>query len=770
MAVTNSSGDLTFTNTAGNQAIAELPLTISAGDASRAHTFSFTVGRRPLYFRAGTSSGDQSIVADTVFPVGTHWITFTPGSTSIYLQFYLDDAGTATLTSFNIEDNQTVALPTPYNTADDLRALRFAQSLNTMYFANGNDEMQVFERRGVNSWSFRPFQPNDGPFQGLSDDTAAITMTPAAKTGTTTITASTAYFAQGMDGSLLRLTHSGSYVTDTLSAPEDVTAAIQISGVESDRNFRFNITGTWTGSITLQRSVGNEFTFTDYATYTTNGTRYLSDGLDNQIIYYRLKATSLSSGSAVGELIYGAGYTDGVARIVSVDADNTVTVDVLQPFSTTDETNNWSLGSWSSYYGHPSAVALFDGRLWVARASNYYGSASDNFSSFEIGVLDNPAISRRFGGRMNEVRWLASGSHLLAGLSGGEYEIRSNGRDDVITPANVKSRIQSTKGSANIQPIVQDSSVAFVSRSKERVYLFGYSSDTGDLQTDDLTRFSRTIAGDDGFREIAWQEEREPRLWAVLEDGTIACLLFNMRESIVAWSKIDIGGRVRSIGVLPDTPADRVYVLVEREVNGSTNYYVERFAVDEYTTLQDSWHLASALSTTLGSETNTFSNLDHLEGEEVYAWLNGQASGPHTVTSGSITTSFSGTKAIVGLLMEGRYRSGRLGGPEAMGRKVKVSSFDMLFKDTAAGAVSWGSSYESADLNQLEDRVQMSFTDASLSFDSQLQVYGANDEPYFYEGFVNSGYEVDQRFYLKMSTPGPATVLSVVPNITFNQK
>jgi len=390
---------ITFTGTAGNIAIARSSVTTAA--PTDLVSFEFTITRRPLVLRVGTSAGGQEVLTDSPFLPGFHIVSFTPGVSPYYVEFRMVGVGTATLDGFARIAPGVMEIETPY-LASAIPSVRHAQSLNTVFFAGGGAEMQVLERRGQNSWSFRPWVQYDGPFAPLNlTDT---TLTAAARTGTTTLTASTELFATTDVGALIRLTHDGQFETEDFSAVDNLTDAIRVSGITTSRQFQVSITGTFTGTILLERSIGNEYSFGTFASYTSATAVTIDDDLDNQIIYYRLRMSAYSSGTATVELTYGSGVTDGVARVITVDADNQVTVDVIEPFAKTTATTLWNFGEWSVRYGYPAAVALFDGRLWTARGNYYWGSASDDFGSFAIGPLADQAIGRTFGGRMSSTR------------------------------------------------------------------------------------------------------------------------------------------------------------------------------------------------------------------------------------------------------------------------------------------------------------------------------------------------------------------------------
>jgi hypothetical protein len=85
--------------------------------------------------------------------------------------------------------------------------------------------------------------------------------------------------------------------------------------------------------------------------------------------------------------------------------------------------------------------------------------------------------------------------------------------------------------------------------------------------------------------------------------------------------------------VLPGDEQDRVYAAVKRVVNGSTVYYLEKFALDSEAKVDDVTKVMDA-HVTFGAGLTTISGLTHLEGRTVVAW----ADGAPVVQLGTTTT------------------------------------------------------------------------------------------------------------------------------------
>ncbi len=85
-------------------------------------------------------------------------------------------------------------------------------------------------------------------------------------------------------------------VTRTITTNSQFTDPVKLSGY-----FNVSISGTWTGTITVQRSWDLGSTLLDVDTWTANTEEYGLEPEHTNTVYYRIgaKADALSSGSAV---------------------------------------------------------------------------------------------------------------------------------------------------------------------------------------------------------------------------------------------------------------------------------------------------------------------------------------------------------------------------------------------------------------------------------------------------------------------------------------
>jgi len=760
MGITVTGADIAFVTTAGSEAVARSTVTTASPSAEA--SFSFEVQRRPLKMRAGTSAGAQDIFTDITLYPGEHVITFTPGASPYYIEFRLPDTGyvgaaegKASLIGFEVLTAGDLLVPTPWQ-ENVLRTLRLEQSFDVAWIATKSEQTRVLERRGEKSWSLRNFQPENGPFANLNVTTT--TMTCNSTTGQGTLSSSAPIFRESHAGALFKLIHQGQYITASIDALSEASEAVRVSGAGDNRKFTLVIAGVFSGTLVLQRSVGNELNWVTYQTHSSTTDTTYDDDLDNQIIYYRVIATAWTSGTATVALTHANGSTEGIVRIHSVEADNSATVDVLRPVGKTTATTDWAFGAWSDAAGWPAALALADGRLWAGRDDRFWGSESDNFEAFEVGVEDDDAITRRVTGGWGSTVWMAGVGRLMIGMDAREAEISVSALDELATPSTAKSRPRSRRGSASAQGQVIDEAVAFIDRSRRKV--FRMELEGAQYQLGELTRLHRTIAGDEGttngFLECAVQYNPEPRIWLPCDDGRMAVLLFEPTEGVVAWCRlVDPGAYYESVCCLPGAVEDTIYFVVRRTIGGSTVRYVEKLSSEAWEDMEDVWRLRSAVEYS-GTSTTSITGLTHLEGQSVYAWTNGYQQGPFTVASGAITLTYAATYAIVGLLYEGKYKSGRLAGAAGLAQDKKVARLGMLVYRSSPGAIKFGRDFTNMEALKGASPASYDAPMEEITSDVNHPFQGANDK--------------DARVCISMPTAGPATVLGLIPHVETNER
>lgn len=732
---------------------------VATANVGAPHALRIVVAKGPVTLRVGSSSLGSQILADTALGTGTHSIVIVPSGT-FYLQFRSRLSRTVLVDSVSVEGAGVLSLPTPY-AAGDLPLLRPEESADVVYVACAGRQQRKIERRDNGSWSIVLYEPEDGPSR--VENVGPTTLTPSAISGTITLTASDSLFRPTNVGSLYAITSVGQRVETTFGTDNVFGDPIRVAGIGESRRFAIIITGVFVATITLQRSVGVLNAWEDVTTYTTVQDITYNDGLDNQIVYFRLavKPGAYTSGSAASILNYSSGSIRGVVRITGYTSDVLVTADVLKALGGTDATDVWAEGSWSPRRGYPSSARIHDGRLWWAGKDFFFGSVTDGFESFDpTYVGDAGPIQRSVGsGPIDSVTWMMSLNRLVAGTDGAVVECRSSSLDEPLTPTNFTPKTPATKGSARVDAVKVDDMALFVQRSGFRVLQVTYTIQKQGADLTDLTVLAPEVC-EPGIITMAVQREPDTRIHCVLSDGTVAVLLFDPVEDVKCWVKVETQGFVTDVVITPGLTEDAVHYVVRRVIGGVDRYFYERWALESearrqtWNKLADSFVIASSASSV---------SLPHLEGQTVVAWGSGRDLGTFEVSGGVIDLGGAFTNVCAGLGYEARFKSTKLAylvppGKSGLGARKRLDMLGVVLADAHAQGLQYGRDFDSMDdMPQVED-------------------WGAIDLNAVNEDYEKAMFEfpgewtIDARLCLRAAAPRPCTVLAAVIGMTTNVK
>ena len=765
-------GYMSLIGTRFNAAIMRQAVTVIAADRNKEHGLKIVIERGLVTLKVGSTAGGSDYIAERQLGAGVYSLAFTP-SGDFNVEFSNRSEAAAYVDSIAVESSGDMTIAVPWKTGD-LENLRWDASADVTYVAADGYQQRKILRLGTRSWGVIKYQPEDGPFRTVN--TTTLTMTAGALTGDTTLTASRAYFDANHVGALFELTTRGQKVSVTLTGEAQFSESIRVVGVGSSRIFDLDITGTWTATVTLQRSFDDESSWTDVTTYTTNQNTTVNDGLDNEIVYYRIGVDTgdYTSGTAVATLEWSGGGITGHCRVTAFTSSTVVNIAILDHIGQTTATDNWSEGLWSDYRGWPTVVTLYEGRLFWAGSDWVVGSVSDAFESFDDETEgDSGPIVRSIGtGPIDFMNWIQPVQRLLIGTQTAEISARASSQDELLTPTNFNIKAASTQGSARVNSVRADSDAIYVQRSELRLYQAKFDLAASDYVSTDLTILCPEI-GDPGIVRMAIQRQPDTRIHCILSDGTVAMLVYNPAEDVKAWVKIETDGDVEDVFVMPGELEDVVYYCVNRTVNGVTKRYLEKWAMESDCVGGSPFNeQADCFAMFINNPASaTVSGLDHLEAASVVAWADGKClrdtSGniaTFTVSSGAITltnngSSYTGTRGIVGLPYTGQFKSAKLPYAASLGtplsQRQRISQIGLILVDTHNQGLEAGRSFTSGELYNLPKTYQGTTVDPD-------DVHSFRDD-----GMVTFPGKslIDARLCLQAKAPRPCTVAAAVIGI-----
>lgn len=745
-------GGMSLNGSGSNAAARWQPVRVLTTGRPTEHAVRVSVAQGPVTLKIGYTAGADSVLGETELGTGEHSLAFLPQRSVFYVHLSHRGDHTALVSSIEIERPGPIELRSPFGFRN-LQNVRYAQSRDVVFLACNEQEPYRIERRGPRSWSIVKYEALDGPFK--PENLSRVTIEPSGLEGDIELTASASLFKPGHVGALFRLSSSGQRAAEPIVAENVFTEAIRVTGVGNDRAFRAAASGAGVAVVTLQRSVGAPGEWEDVQTITEGTT--INDDLDNQVVFYRIgvKTGDYTSGVTNVSLTFARGSVDGICRIVRTIAPRRAKAIVLRAFGSTDPTSIWAEGAWSDAEGWPTAVGLFEGRLWWGGRGRLWGSVSDAFDRFDDRLEgDSAAISKAISdGPSDIVSWLGVGQRLVVGTTGGVFEARASVQDEPLTPTSCELRRFSTMGAANVAAVQVEDRLNFVQRAGRE--LLEAAVRPGGLRPE-AARLTAHVPeiGESEFVRVAVQTQPDVRIHCVRADGSVAILVSDPSEDVRCWIEIETDGRVEDVCVLPGGAEDAVYYLVRRAIDGKVRRYHERWAEEKACRGGVLNCQVDAFKLYQNVQASVLAGLAHLEGREVDIWADGTARDRAVVTDGAVDVSGPQCRdAVVGLPYEARFRSVKLAygarGGTALTQPKRVNRLGFVLADVHADGLRFGPDYERLDSLPRRSDYDIHNPDAVYA------EYDVDGAPF------PGSWSSDARVCLKAESPKPCTVLGL---------
>lgn len=419
------------------------------------------------------------------------------------------------------------------------------------------------------------------------------------------------------------------------------------------------------------------------ASSATAGNWYISGGLSEATIYspsgdYLMEGDDVSISFGIASLRPGDegvyitsvknrtnDLGDLVVRLDFISSATVATGKVVSAFNAKKVSNQWKPSVIEVRDGifsegrFPSAVAFKDqrlylgggvqnpSRLWASEIGDIYNFGwSNSFtpqtstSSTGDSVLqDTSSLDFKIAESQEPIAHLITTKGLMALTFSGVFSIEG-GVERPVTPTNVQIKNQSDIGANIVRPVRVQDEMYFVNRAGGKLFSCAYSIESDGFRSSDVSKMADHIASI-GIVEIAYQREPNSILYVVLADGTMATLTIDREENVIAWSRHVTDGEVESVVAVPEKGNDQVWMIVRRDINGSSVRQVERF---EPTVTMD-----SAIIGTQPGGADVWAGLDHLEGKQVQVVGDGQYMGTFTVHGGEVELPRAVESVIIGL-------------------------------------------------------------------------------------------------------------------------
>lgn len=359
-------------------------------------------------------------------------------------------------------------------------------------------------------------------------------------------------------------------------------------------------------------------------------------------------------------------WTWGV--IVAAPSAISLTVQIIGPDLLYNNTVRlWRLGAWSDSTAWPTCGTYHEGRFWIGGAIKNRFDATMATQPFNMAptaidgtVADDNAISYLFDSPdQNQIVWMIpEEGGIVAGTAGGEWLISASQLSDPLTPTSIQAHRRTKFGCASVLPMKTPTTVVFVQRQGLSVFEYYVDAWFGRAVGSHLSLDAKNLLSS-GVKEIAFQQELTPTVWARCGDGSLVGCCYKREQIIssqpptfVGWHKHTLGsGRlITSLvsGPSPDGLTTTVSMVTHDPVTKLYNIEQLTQAQAEDATQFNSWFLDSAtnpkgasVTTQNGQPGVLLSGLWSVNNQTVTAYIAGLDLGEFTVSNGGIFVPFT---------------------------------------------------------------------------------------------------------------------------------
>jgi hypothetical protein len=357
-------------------------------------------------------------------------------------------------------------------------------------------------------------------------------------------------------------------------------------------------------------------------------------------------STSIFSSDWVGEEIEFTD-SDDVVHHIEITSYTSGTV-VVGTFDTaphnTDPRDTWKEQVFSTRHGYARSVTFHDQRLIFGGSrdlpNHMFFSKVGEYFNFDVGSgFDDESIQIQIAeNQVSEIKSMESFRHLAVFTS--EQELYCPTIENrPLTPSTISVKKQTSFGSGEVNPVEFDGAIVFLTKTKGAIREFIFSDISQAYNSDSITILSQHFIGTptDICAQREASDQVESYLYSVNTDGNIAIFTSIRKEKLQGWTLYETEGSFKNIVNVNR----RVYVICEREINGSTLTTLEL--------LDNQYHLDSAYKDT-DATAKTNWQIAHLPNTLVHVKSGNYSLGSYTTDgTGNLTLNAAVTEVEIGI-------------------------------------------------------------------------------------------------------------------------
>lgn len=249
---------------------------------------------------------------------------------------------------------------------------------------------------------------------------------------------------------------------------------------------------------------------------------------------------------------------------------------------------------------YPAEVSYFEQRRLFSGTNNLpqnfwlTRSGTESNLNYSIPLRDADAIRFRIAAReANVIRHAVPLADLLLLTSSAEWRVTSI-NTDAVTPTSISIKPQSYVGSNNVRPLIINNNVIFVAARGGHLREMAYSDTAGGYVTGDLSLRAPHLFDNLDVEDLAYSKSPYPLVWATSSNGRLIGMTYVPEQQIGAFHEHEtktLAGvsSFKSVAVVAEGNNDPFYAVVEREIDGSTVQYIERYEDRAFATYEDAY-------------------------------------------------------------------------------------------------------------------------------------------------------------------------------------
>ena len=407
--------------------------------------------------------------------------------------------------------------------------------------------------------------------------------------------------------------------------------AMYSRNIKVGRTWKVISHGTWTGKIFVQQSTDGGRTWVNLRAYTSNNDYNPTESGDVEEYSLLHVRAEITSGTCNVDLSAYPYKHTGYATITAVQNAKTATARVTKDLGGITPTADWYWGAWSRTNGYPRCAAFFQDRLcfggnkkypqrlWMSRSGDYENFGVEKESGT---VTDDSAVTADLLSRQAySISHMDVGNDLVIFTDGNTWTIAGA---ETVKPTNITPKNQENYGCSNVPPLRVGNRIIYVQRRGAIVRDTGYSYEADGYVGADLTLLAKHLVRGRAIVSAAYAQEPDSLVYFVTDDGQLLCLTYVMDQKVYAWSHFVTDGKYKAVCAVSSGNADRIYVIVERSINGKTVRYLEYFAPHGESEAEQDYVMAdAAIAVTYPSPQTEIPGKDVLAGKKVAVMADG---------------------------------------------------------------------------------------------------------------------------------------------------